>query len=189
MFTKSLRAACVSTALVLGAAGTALFPAAALANPTVGGAPMYANKNIVENAVNSPVHKTLVAAVKQAGLVKTLEGPGPFTVFAPTDAAFKKLPKGTVASLMKPENKEKLVGILTYHVVPGKLSGAELMRDVKMHHGKYKLKTVNGETLTVEKAGKGLALVDKHGDRAVITTADVNQSNGVIHVINHVLLP
>ena len=190
MFKKSLRAALVSTAFVLGAGGAvALAPVAALANPTVGGAPMYANKNIVENAVNSPVHKTLVAAVKQAGLVDTLSGPGPFTVFAPTDSAFKALPAGTVTTLMKPENKKKLTGILTYHVVPGKHSGGELLMEAQKHGGKYQLKTVNGEMLTVVPQGKGIAVVDSHGNKAVVTTADVNQSNGVIHVVDHVLLP
>ena len=186
MLKNSLKAAFVSTTLILGAA---LAPIAAHANPMVGGAPMYANKNIVQNAVNSPVHKTLVAAVKQAGLVKTLEGAGPFTVFAPTDAAFADLPKGTVASLMKPANKSKLTKILTYHVVPGKLTGAHLLMEARKHGGKYRLKTVNGETLTVEPYKKGIAVVDKHGDKAVVTTADVDQSNGVIHVVNHVLLP
>jgi len=190
MFRNSLRAALFSAAFALGAGGAvALAPVAALANPTVGGAPMYANKNIVENAVNSPVHKTLVAAVKQAGLVDTLSGPGPFTVFAPTDQAFAELPEGTVSSLMKPENKEKLVGILTYHVVPGKHSGGELLYQAQHHGGKYTLKTVNGETLTVVPQGKGIAVVDQHGNKAIVTTADVNQSNGVIHVVNHVLLP
>lgn len=190
MFRKSLHAVLVSSAFVLGTAGAvAVVPAAAFANPTVGGAPMYANKTIVENAVNSPVHKTLVAAVKQAGLVDTLSGKGPFTVFAPTDAAFKELPAGTVSTLMKPENKEKLVGVLTYHVVPGKHSGAELLMMAEKNGGKYQLKTVNGEMLTVVPQGKGIAVMDQHGNKAVVTTADVDQSNGVIHVVNHVLLP
>ncbi len=188
MFKKLLKTASVSAAIALAATMT-LAPVTASANPMVGGAAMYANKNIVQNAVNSPIHKTLVAAVKQAGLVKTLEGAGPFTVFAPTDEAFGELPKGTVSSLMKPANKKKLVSVLTYHVVPGKHSGAELLMEAKKHGGKYMLKTVNGETLTVVPYGKGIAVKDKHGDTAVVTTADVNQSNGVIHVVNHVLLP
>lgn len=188
MFKTSLKAAFVSAAVAMGS-GAALAPLAAHANPMVGGAAMHADKNIVQNAVNSPVHKTLVAAVKQAGLVKTLEGPGPFTVFAPTDKAFAKLPKGTVASLMKPANKQKLASILTYHVVPGKHTGPELLMEAKKHGGKYMLKTVNGEALTVEPYGKGIAVVDKKGDKAVVTTADVDQSNGVIHVVNRVLLP
>ncbi len=155
----------------------------------VGGAAMYPTKNIIENAVNSKDHTTLVAAVKAAGLVQTLEQPGPFTVFAPTNEAFNRLPKGTVDNLLKPENKQKLTSILTYHVVPGKLSSMDLMKMVKDGHGKATLKTVQGENLYVTMKGKKLMLTDESGRMALITIPDVNQSNGVIHVINTVLLP
>ncbi len=155
----------------------------------VGGAPMYPNKNIVENAVHSKIHTTLVAAVKAAGLVDTLSGPGPFTVFAPTNAAFAKLPKGTVDTLLKPENKDKLTAVLTYHVVPGALTAKDLMDQVKAGGGKAELKTVQGGTLTVTMKGKGLDVTDEKGDVAHVTEADVMQSNGVIHVVNTVMLP
>ena len=148
----------------------------------VGGAPMYRTKNIVENAVNSKDHTTLVAAVKAAGLVDTLASKGPFTVFAPTNAAFGKLPAGTVDSLVKPENKAALTKILTYPVVPGKLNAADLT------DGK-KLKTVEGETLTVKLDGKKVWIVDAKGGTSAVTIADVNQSNGVIHVVDTVLMP
>ena len=148
----------------------------------VGGAPMYPSKNIVENAVNSKDHTTLVAAVKAAGLVDTLASPGPFTVFAPTNAAFGKLPKGTVETLVKPENKATLTKILTYHVVPGKLLATDLT------DGK-KLTTVEGETLTVKAKGGKVMLVDAKGGSSTVTIANVNQSNGVIHVVNTVLMP
>ena len=148
----------------------------------VGGAPMYPSKNIVENAVNSKDHTTLVAAVKAAGLVKTLEGKGPFTVFAPTNAAFAKLPAGTVDTLVKPENKATLTKILTYHVVPGRLEASALT------DGK-KLKTVEGETLTVKNSGGQVMLVDAKGGMSTVTIPDVNQSNGVIHVVDTVLMP
>ena len=155
----------------------------------VGGAAMYPSKNIVENAVNSKDHTTLVAAVKAAGLVPTLESKGPFTVFAPTNEAFDALPAGTVTALLKPENKAKLTSILTYHVVPGKLSSMDLMKMVKENHGKATLKTVEGENLYITMKGKKLMVTDENGGMAMITIADVNQSNGVIHVINKVLLP
>jgi uncharacterized surface protein with fasciclin (FAS1) repeats len=155
----------------------------------VGGAAMYPSKNIVENAVNSKDHTTLVAAVKAAGLVPTLESKGPFTVFAPTNEAFDALPAGTVTTLLKPENKAKLTSILTYHVVPGKLSSMDLMKMVKDNHGKATLKTVEGENLYITMKGKKLMVTDENGGMAMITIADVNQSNGVIHVINKVLLP
>ena len=148
----------------------------------VGGAPMYPSKNIVENAVNSKDHTTLVAAVKAAGLVDTLASKGPFTVFAPTNAAFGKLPAGTVDTLVKPENKAKLAKILTYHVVPGKLVAADLS------DGK-KLTTAEGEVLTVKLDGKKVWLVDAKGGKSSVTIADVNQSNGVIHVVDTVLMP
>jgi uncharacterized surface protein with fasciclin (FAS1) repeats len=155
----------------------------------VGGAAMYPSKNIVENAVNSKDHTTLVAAVKAAGLVPTLESKGPFTVFAPTNEAFDALPAGTVTPLLKPENKAKLTSILTYHVVPGKLSSMDLMKMVKDNHGKATLKTVEGENLYITMKGKKLMVTDENGGMAMITISDVNQSNGVIHVINKVLLP
>ena len=156
---------------------------------TVGGAPMYPSKNIVENAVNSKDHTTLVAAVKAAGLVDVLSSKGPFTVFAPTNAAFDKLPAGTVETLVKPENKEKLTTILTYHVLAGKFSAKDVMAAVKKGDGKATMKTVQGGTLTFWMKGKDLYVTDNNGNNAKITIADVNQSNGVIHVIDTVLLP
>ena len=155
----------------------------------VGGAPMYPTKNIVENAVNSKDHTTLVAAVKAAGLVDTLSGAGPFTVFAPTNAAFAKLPAGTVDTLLKPENKDKLSAVLTYHVVPGKLTAADLVKMVKEGGGQAQIKTVEGEPLTVSVKGKSVDITDAKGDVARVTIPNVMQSNGVIHVINTVLLP
>jgi uncharacterized surface protein with fasciclin (FAS1) repeats len=155
----------------------------------VGGAAMYPTKNIVENAVNSKDHTTLVAAVKAAGLVETLESAGPFTVFAPTNEAFDKLPAGTVDNLVKPENKATLTKILTYHVVAGRLSSADLWAKVKAGNGKAELTTVQGGKLTVMAKDKKLYLVDEKGGESWITIADVNQSNGVIHVVNAVLIP
>jgi uncharacterized surface protein with fasciclin (FAS1) repeats len=156
---------------------------------TVGGAPMYPSKNIVQNAVNSKDHTTLVAAVKAAGLVDTLQSPGPFTVFAPTNAAFAKLPAGTVDTLLKPENKKTLTNVLTYHVVPGRLTAKDLMEKIKTAGGKAMLKTVEGADLTfAEKDGK-LWIWDAKGDSAQVTIRNVMQSNGVIHVIDTVLLP
>lgn len=155
----------------------------------VGGAAMYPSKNIVENAVNSKDHTTLVAAVKAAGLVETLQSKGPFTVFAPTDAAFAKLPAGTVESLVKPENKEMLTKILTYHVLPGKYSSKQVWAAVKAGNGKAMMKTVQGEELTFWTKGKDLYVTDAKGNKAKVTIADVNQSNGVIHVIDTVLMP
>jgi uncharacterized surface protein with fasciclin (FAS1) repeats len=153
----------------------------------VGGAAMYPTKNIVENAVNSKDHTTLVAAVKAAGLVETLSSAGPFTVFAPTNEAFDKLPKGTVETLVKPENKATLTKILTYHVVAGRLSAADLWAKIKS--GKTELKTVQGGALWVKADGKKLYLVDEKGGKSWVTIADVFQSNGVIHVVNTVLMP
>ena len=171
-------------------AGVVLMTTAAIAAvKMVGGAPMYPTKNIVENAVNSKDHTTLVAAVKAAGLVDTLMTPGPFTVFAPTNAAFKKLPAGTVETLVKPENKATLTKILTYHVVSGKLSAADLEKMVKDGGGQASLKTVEGENLTVTAKGRKLFVTDAKGDVASITIADVFQSNGVIHVVNTVMQP
>ncbi|WP_018617984.1 fasciclin domain-containing protein [Spirosoma luteum] len=155
----------------------------------VGGAAMYPSKNIVENAVNSKDHTTLVAAVKAAGLVETLSSAGPFTVFAPTNKAFDKLPKGTVETLVKPESKETLTKILTYHVVAGKVSAADLMKMITDGGGKAELKTVEGGTLTAMVKGKKVVLTDAKGGTSTVTIADVNQSNGVIHVIDTVLMP
>jgi uncharacterized surface protein with fasciclin (FAS1) repeats len=182
-----------SAALIAIAAATAPAPALAQMNEktvTVGGAPMYPSKNIIQNAVNSKDHTTLVAAVKAAGLVDTLSGPGPFTVFAPTNAAFTKLPAGTVDNLLKPENKATLTKVLTYHVVPGRMTAANLMKAVKDGEGEAHLKTVAGEDIVVKQAGPGkLTVTDSKGDVAMVTIADVLQSNGVIHVIDTVLLP
>ncbi len=164
-------------------------PAFAEMTKMVGGAAMYPSKNIIENAVNSKDHTTLVAAVKAAGLVETLSGPGPFTVFAPTNAAFDKLPAGTVETLVKPENKEKLTGILTYHVVAGRLTGADLKAKIKAGHGKATLTTVNGAPLTVSWKNGKFWVWDNSGHSAGVTIGDVMQSNGVIHVVDTVLLP
>jgi uncharacterized surface protein with fasciclin (FAS1) repeats len=156
----------------------------------VGGAAMFPSKNIIENAVNSKDHTTLVAAVKAAGLVETLSGKGPFTVFAPTNEAFAKLPKDTVPTLLKPENKSTLAGILTYHVVAGKMSAEDLAAAAKANGGKVDIKTVAGGTITVMGDDKGgWWVIDAKGGKSKITIADVNQSNGVIHVIDSVLLP
>ncbi len=155
----------------------------------VGGAEMYPTKNIVENAVNSKDHTTLVAAVKAAGLVETLSGPGPFTVFAPTNQAFDALPYGTVETLLKPENKAKLTAVLTYHVVPGRLNSWDLAKMIKDGNGSATLTTVQGETLTVKPNGKAIMITDENGGTARVTIADVNQNNGVIHVVDKVLLP
>jgi uncharacterized surface protein with fasciclin (FAS1) repeats len=155
----------------------------------VGGAAMYPTKTIVQNAVNSKDHTTLVAAVKAAGLVDTLSGPGPFTVFAPTNEAFAKLPAGTVDTLLKPENKALLTKVLTYHVVAGKMSAKDLIAAVKAGGGKATLTTVEGEPLTVTQSGKTLMLTDAKGGVSTVTIADVNQSNGVIHVVDTVLMP
>jgi uncharacterized surface protein with fasciclin (FAS1) repeats len=189
----SKRFALFATAAVLAFGAMASVPVAAQMSEktvSVGGAPMYPSKNIIQNAVNSKDHTTLVAAVKAAGLVETLEGAGPFTVFAPTNEAFAKLPAGTVESLLKPENKPTLVKILTYHVVPGRLTVAGLMKSIKAGEGMAKLKTVAGEELIVKEAGPGkLSITDAKGDVAHVTIANVLQSNGVIHVIDTVLLP
>jgi uncharacterized surface protein with fasciclin (FAS1) repeats len=187
-----IRTAALATAaaLALGLGSLAAIPTfAEEMTRMVGGAAMYPSKTIVQNAVNSKDHTTLVAAVKAAGLVPTLESPGPFTVFAPTNEAFNKLPAGTVETLLKPENKDKLTGILTYHVVPGRLTTHELREKIKDGGGKAELKTVEGEPLTImEKDGK-LWLTDAKGDTAEITISNVMQSNGVIQVINAVMLP
>jgi uncharacterized surface protein with fasciclin (FAS1) repeats len=156
---------------------------------TVGGAPMYPSKNIIQNAVNSKDHTTLVAAVKAAGLVETLQGPGPFTVFAPTNAAFEKLPAGTVDTLLKPEMKQKLVAVLTYHVLPGRFSIKDLWDASTKAKGKVKMKTVEGEDLTFEFKGQALTIWDNKGNASRVKIQNVFQSNGVIHVIDSVLLP
>ena len=155
----------------------------------VGGAAMYPTRNIVENAVNSKDHTTLVAAVKAAGLVDTLSGSGPFTVFAPTNAAFAKLPAGTVDTLLKPENKPMLTKVLTYHVVPGRVSASELMSMIRDGGGMARLNTVEGSTLTAKMMGGNVVLVDEKGGTASVTQADVFQSNGVIHVTDTVSMP
>ncbi|RXV66030.1 fasciclin domain-containing protein [Burkholderia stabilis] len=155
----------------------------------VGGAAMYPSKNIVENAVNSNDHTTLVAAVKAGGLVDTLSSKGPFTVFAPTNEAFAALPPGTVQTLLKPENKATLVKVLTYHVVPGRLTAHDLAMAVDQGGGKATLKTVEGDPLIVSRDAKGWAITDDKGDVAHVTIGDVMQSNGVIHVVDTVLLP
>ncbi len=172
---------------------TLLFGTAAFAQKEktvmVGGAPMYPSKNIIENAINSKDHTTLVAAVKAADLVTTLQGKGPFTVFAPTNEAFAKLPKGTVETLLKPENKSKLQSILTYHVVAGKMNSADIAKAIKKGNGKAVLTTVQGGKLTAWMDGKTLYISDENGNKSKVTIADVNQSNGVIHVVDTVVLP
>lgn len=188
----TLRIASFAAAIGLAVAGTALpgFGIAAEPIVTVGGAPMYPSKNIIQNAINSKDHTTLVAAVKAAGLVDTLEGAGPFTVFAPVNKAFDKLPAGTVPTLLRPENKATLTGVLTYHVVAGKYSAHDLMDMVKEGGGRVVLRTVQGGNITISDAGHHrLQVTDAKGDVGTITIADVNQSNGVIHVVDTVLLP
>ena len=171
-------------ALALSAVAAPVF-----AQVMVGGAPMLATKDIIDNAVNSKDHTTLVAAVKAAGLVETLKGTGPFTVFAPTNAAFAALPAGTVDTLLKPENKAMLTGILTYHVVGGKMDAAALSKAIADGKGKAMIKTVAGGTLTATKSSTGITVTDEKGGSAQVTIADVYQSNGVIHVVDKVLLP
>ena len=179
-----------AAALALAIGATSLTPTfAAEMTKMVGGAAMYPSKNIVQNAVNSKDHTTLVAAVKAAGLVPTLESPGPFTVFAPTNEAFNKLPDGTVASLLKPENKDKLTSVLTYHVVAGRLTTKDLREKIKEGGGKAEIKTVEGKPLTITEKDGHVWLTDEKGDKAEITIANVMQSNGVIQVINTVMLP
>lgn len=176
---------------LIAAAATITVPQASFAagEPMVGGAPMYPNKNIVENAVNSKDHTTLVAAVKAAGLVDTLSGPGPFTVFAPTNEAFNRLPKGTVETLLKPENKAQLTKILTYHVVKANAMSNAIDKMIKDDGGKHPITTVSGDKLVASMKNGKLVLTDEKGGTATVTIADVKQSNGVIHVIDHVLMP
>jgi len=188
---KVLFAAAVLGAFAIGTIAVPSTFAQSMGDKTVmvGGAAMYPSKNIIENAVNSKDHTTLVAAVKAAGLVETLEGTGPFTVFAPTNEAFAALPKGTVETLLKPENKDKLAAILTYHVVAGRLTTADLKKMIKDGGGKAELKTVEGAPLTIQEKDGQLWIVDAKGDTAAITISNVLQSNGVIQVINTVMLP
>ena len=167
----------------------ALGAGSAMAQKTVGGAAMYQSKDIIDNAVNSKDHTTLVAAVKAAGLVPTLKGKGPFTVFAPTNAAFAELPGGTVDTLLKPENKPELTKVLTYHVVSGKHDAASLMKEIASGGGKATLKTVEGGALTATSSGDAITVTDEKGGMAHVTIADVSQSNGVIHVVDKVLMP
>jgi uncharacterized surface protein with fasciclin (FAS1) repeats len=191
---KLLLAACISTSL-LGACATSMdspmgmSTSMAHADPMVGGAAMYPSKDIIDNAVNSKDHTTLVAAVKAAGLVDTLKGPGPFTVFAPTNAAFAALPAGTVDTLLKPENKKTLTHVLTYHVVAGRVDSAALAQMIRAGNGRALLKTVSGDTLVATMSGSNVLITDAKGGSATVTIADVYQSNGVIHVVNKVLLP
>ncbi|RUT28224.1 fasciclin domain-containing protein [Arsenicitalea aurantiaca] len=182
----TLRALALSTML-----GAAAFTGAAIAqdNPMVGGAEMLAERNIVENAVNSADHTTLVAAVQAAGLVETLSGEGPFTVFAPVNAAFDALPAGTVDTLLQPENQAQLQGVLTYHVVPGTVTSTDLVQLINDNGGEYSVATVAGGELTFSLEGDGVVITDANGGTANVTIADVMQSNGVIHVIDAVLLP
>jgi len=182
---NSLKATAVALSLTLMTTGAV----AAQKTVMVGGAPMYPTKTIVDNAVNSKDHTTLVTAVQAAGLVDTLKGPGPFTVFAPTNAAFAKLPEGTVETLVKPENKQTLTTVLTYHVVPGRVTAKDLSAKIKAGGGKATLTTVQGGTLTASMMGNTVMLTDAKGGMSHVTQADVMQSNGVIHVVDGVLMP
>ena len=195
----SAAAAAIGAALLMGGCAMhgdsmgsmSMADAAAPAEQTVevGGAAMYPSRNIIQNAVNSRDHTTLVAAVQAAGLVETLQGPGPFTVFAPTNAAFDKLPPGTVQTLLQPANRASLTKVLTYHVVAGRLSAQELQSRVRAGGGRATLTTVQGATLTVTEAGGHVIVTDAAGGRSTVTISNVNQSNGVIHVVDSVLLP
>ncbi len=184
-----MRTSNIRNFLLSVATGIVISTAASAANPDVGGAAMFETKNIVENAVNSKDHTTLVAAVKAAELVDTLASDGPFTVFAPTNKAFDRLPDGTVATLLKPENKGTLTKVLTAHVVAGKITSADLVKKIKAHGGYFNFKTVSGDALTARLDGNHVYIFDESGGAAAVTIADVNQSNGVIHVVNDVLVP
>jgi len=189
---KKLLLAAVAASSLLGACASMNSPMGAtstMAPPMVGGAAMYPTKDIIDNAVNSKDHTTLVAAVKAAGLVDTLKGPGPFTVFAPTNAGFAMLPAGTVDTLLKPENKGTLTTVLTYHVVPGRVDAAALAQMIRAGNGRAQLKTASGGTLVATMSGSNVLITDAKGGSASVTIADVYQSNGVIHVVNKVLLP
>lgn len=186
----SVRAAGLAGVLSFVALGGApLTPASAEMTVEVGGAPMRPSRSIIENAVNSKDHTTLIAALEAAGLVETLQGEGPFTVFAPVNKAFEKLPKGAVDELLKPENKAALTAVLTYHIVAGKYSSADFVAAIKKGGGKAMFKTMQGDELTIEQDGRKLEILDSKGDRAIVTIADVNQRNGVIHIVDTVLLP
>jgi uncharacterized surface protein with fasciclin (FAS1) repeats len=189
--TKTFLASVAAAALALTTfSATAQMPSGAgMKDPMVGGAAMFPTRTIVANALNSPIHTTLVAAVKAAGLVDTLNSPGPFTVFAPTNDAFAKLPAGTVDNLVMPENKATLTKVLTYHVVAGTISARDIEAGIKAGGGKYEMTTVEGGKLWASMAGKKIVLTDEKGGKATITTANVFQSNGVIHVIDTVLMP
>ncbi|HYW17493.1 MAG TPA: fasciclin domain-containing protein [Allosphingosinicella sp.] len=184
MMKLKMRTALLAATLAVAAGGAAIAK-----NPMVGGAAMYPNKTIVQNAVNSRDHTTLVAAVKAAALVETLSGAGPFTVFAPTNKAFGKLPAGTVDTLVMPANKGMLTNILTYHVVPGRMTSTQLAARIRAGRGTARLTTVQGQPLTARMRGKWLVLTDAKGGTSRVTTADVMQSNGVIHVVDTVLMP
>jgi uncharacterized surface protein with fasciclin (FAS1) repeats len=181
----------IMSKMMLGGAAALVLAASsgASSNPVVGGAAMYSSRNIVQNAVNSKDHTTLVAAVKAAGLVDTLSSKGPFTVFAPTNEAFAKLPAGTVETLVKPENKATLTKILTYHVVPGRITAQQITAMAARNHGMAALKTVEGENLKFARSGGSWWVIDAKGDKARITIPNVMQSNGVIHVVDTVLMP
>lgn len=185
-FRKAMLAAAFGVTALCGAA---ILPAIAEMSMEVGGAPMYPSKNIIENAVNSKDHTTLVAAVKAAGLVETLEDDGPYTVLAPVNKAFDKLPKGTVEKLLMPENKAALAAVLTYHVIPGRISAADFIAAIKKGGGEAIYKTVEGEDLMVRQNGRRIMIIDAKGGKSFLTIADVNQKNGVIHVVDLVLLP
>lgn len=167
----------------------AIAPAVAEMAVEVGGAPMYPSRTIIENAANSKDHTTLIAAMTAADLVETLQGPGPFTVFAPSNRAFTKLPKGTLETLLNPESKANLTAVLTYHVLPGKYSAADLVAAIKKGGGRAQLKTVEGEDLTIEQNGRKLFVIDAKGDKGIVTIPDVHQKNGIIHVVDKVLMP
>jgi uncharacterized surface protein with fasciclin (FAS1) repeats len=191
---SALRKAARATTLSLAALGgavpsSAVTPAFAELTVEVGGSPMYPSKNIIENAANSKDLMTFVAAVKAADLVETLQGDGPFTVFAPVNKAFEKLPKSMLETFLKPENKPGLAAMLTYHVIPGKISVADFMAAIKKGGGEASYKTVEGEVLTVKQNGRRLEIIDAKGDKAFVTIADVTQKNGVMHVVDTVLLP
>lgn len=187
---KSLQIIAVTTALFGAGLSGAMAASHSVENPMVGGEKMFEEKNIIENAVNSPVHTTLVAAVKAAGLVDALMGEGPFTVFAPTNSAFDALPAGTVDTLLKPENKGMLTKILTAHVVAGDLKAADLVKAINANGGRYNMTTLSGDTLTADLTPSGRVFIfDESGNASEVTIADVNQSNGVIHVVEQVLLP
>ncbi len=183
---RHVKTLAIAAVMIVGTAG---FSAYAAGEPMVGGAPMYPSKTIVENASQAKTLTTLVAAVKAAGLVDTLSGPGPFTVFAPTNAAFDKLPAGTVEKLTQPDMKATLTKILTYHVVAGKITAEDLKKEIKSMGGSENLKTVEGGTLTAKMDGDKIVLIDEKGGGASIEAPDVMQSNGVVHVIDSVLMP